>query len=283
MRGASSDATVATAAHDVLVELIGQLPEPFSGCAGPSIVGVEAAYETALDRIGPGDAKDKGVRLGRAAAATILADRTGDGSNTELFDVNARQGTAPGQYRFTPHCEPPEPPSCSTPIGFVFAPGWADVTPFTLQDSRQFRPEPPYEVTGEVRRRPERGQAAGSGHQQGADRRPDRDRPVLVRELPADVEPDRQDRLRVRSGPSVWEDARLFGLLNMAMADGYIGSFETKRHYYTWRPVTAIRGGRPRGNFGTTGDPTWTPLSRLLPSRRTTRLTASRVRPPPGS
>ena len=41
-----------------------------------------------------------------------------------------------------------------------------------------------------------------------------------------------------------WENARLFGLLNLAMADGYIGSWEAKYHYNFWRPVTAIRTGR---------------------------------------
>ena len=43
-------------------------------------------------------------------------------------------------------------------------------------------------------------------------------------------------------GLDLWENARLFGLLNMALADGYIGSFDTKYHGYNyWRPVTAIR------------------------------------------
>jgi hypothetical protein len=29
----------------------------------------------------------------------------------------------------------------------------------------------------------------------------------------------------------LWDNARMFGLLNMALADGYIGSWETKYHY----------------------------------------------------
>jgi YHS domain-containing protein/membrane-associated phospholipid phosphatase len=39
----------------------------------------------------------------------------------------------------------------------------------------------------------------------------------------------------------VWENARLFALVNLAMADGYIAGFESKYHYNYWRPVTAIR------------------------------------------
>ena len=37
--------------------------------------------------------------------------------------------------------------------------------------------------------------------------------------------------------------ARLFALVNLAMADGFIGGFEAKYHYNYWRPATAIREG----------------------------------------
>jgi hypothetical protein len=57
-----------------------------------------------------------------------------------------------------------------------------------------------------------------------------------------------------------WENARLFGLLNLAMADGYIGSWEAKYHYKFWRPITAIRLGDTDGNPDTEGVLDWTPL-----------------------
>src|SRR5262249_30679185 len=47
-------------------------------------------------------------------------------------------------------------------------------------------------------------------------------------------------------GPA--ESARLFALLNLAMADGFIAGFEAKYHYAYWRPATAIREG---------GEPSW--------------------------
>jgi hypothetical protein len=56
-------------------------------------------------------------------------------------------------------------------------------------------------------------------------------------------------------GSSLWDSARLFGLLNIAMAGRYVANFETKRHYNTWRPVTAIRMADTDGNPRTTGDP----------------------------
>ncbi len=46
----------------------------------------------------------------------------------------------------------------------------------------------------------------------------------------------------------------------MALADGYVGSFDTKYHYDYWRPVTAIRAADGDGNPDTRVDPTWTPL-----------------------
>ena len=41
----------------------------------------------------------------------------------------------------------------------------------------------------------------------------------------------------------IWENARLFALLNLAMADGYIAGFDSKYHCNYWRPATAIRAG----------------------------------------
>ena len=69
----------------------------------------------------------------------------------------------------------------------------------------------------------------------------------------------------VDRGFDLWENARLFGLLNLAMADGYIASWEVKYHYSFWRPVTAIREGDADGNPNTQGDSTWTPLIPTYP------------------
>ena len=60
------------------------------------------------------------------------------------------------------------------------------------------------------------------------------------------------------------------------MADGYIGSFDTKYHYRFWRPVTAIRLADIDDNPATTADPTWTPLCR--PTHPGLRLRARRPR-----
>ena len=66
-------------------------------------------------------------------------------------------------------------------------------------------------------------------------------------------------------GLGPWRSARLFALLNAALMDGYVGTFETKYHYLFWRPVTAIRLAGTDGNPATHADRTWTPLQPTPP------------------
>ena len=53
------------------------------------------------------------------------------------------------------------------------------------------------------------------------------------------------------------EKARLFALLNVALADAAICAWDAKYTYAFWRPVTAIRNGDIDGNDDTVADPTW--------------------------
>jgi hypothetical protein len=251
-RQASTDAAVATAARDVLVPVLGQIPAPFpQACIDAAIAGVEADYAAALDAIADTPSKRKGVNVGAKAAAAILALRADDGSDTPLLDFEYPQGTEPGEYRFTP----------GTP--FAFAPGWQDVTPFVLEDSSQFRADPPYDVTDdaytadfdEVKR------LGGDGITTPSERTPDETETALFWVESSPLQWNRIGRIvSADEGLDLWEQARLFGLLNMALADGYVGSFETKYLFNFWRPVTAIQTADTDGNPDTAVDPTWTPL-----------------------
>jgi hypothetical protein len=62
-----------------------------------------------------------------------------------------------------------------------------------------------------------------------------------------------------------WENARLFALLNVSMADGYVASWESKYHYNFWRPVTAIQNAASDGNPDTIEDLAWNPLQFTYP------------------
>ena len=59
---------------------------------------------------------------------------------------------------------------------------------------------------------------------------------------------------------NVGDSARMFALVNIAMADAAMTSWQAKIHYNVWRPSTAIQLGDTDGNRHTVGDPTWQPL-----------------------
>ena len=255
--GTSPDAAVAAAARDVLVTVLGSfsffLP---ADCINGGIASVEADYAAALAAIPNGPARSHGVALGQAAAAAILALRSGDGFDTPPIDPTYQEGTAPGEYRYTP----------GTP--FAFAPHWGEVTPFVLHDGSQFRPGPPYSLTSH-KYAADVNEVQGLGGDGVTTPSARTDEQTEIALFWVESSPLAWNRLTrsvaTAEGIDVWESARLFGLLNLAMADGYIGTFDTKYHYRFWRPVTAIRLAAIDGNPATTADPTWTPLVQTPP------------------
>ena len=141
--GASPEAAVAAAAHEVLVSQIARIGAPIPArCVSAGIASADADYTRALAGIDDGVAKAQGIALGKAAAAAVIARRTNDGSNAPLVDPNFAQGSAPGEWRFTPG---------SPPIAFAAA--WGHVKPFVLRDAAQFRPGPPLHVGCDSSRR----------------------------------------------------------------------------------------------------------------------------------
>ena len=256
--GASLDAAVAAAARDVLVPVLGSLAFFLpADCVDAGIASVEADYAAALAAIPDGPAKTQGLAVGQDAAAAVLALRASDGFDTALVDPNYQEGTAPGEYRYTP----------GTP--FAFAPGLGDdLTPFVLKDSSQFRPGPPYQLgsqkyaadVNEVQR-------LGGDDVTTPSARTDEQTEIALFWL--ESSPLAWNRIArtvsTAQGLDAWQNARLFGLLNLALADGYIGTWDTKYHYRFWRPVTAIRLADIDGNPATTADPTWTPLVETPP------------------
>jgi hypothetical protein len=251
---ASPAAAVAAAARDALVQTLNDLPAELfpPSCAAAGVASVEADYQEALAAIPDGPAKQRGIAIGERSAATIVARRASDGANDPpLVDPNYPQGDSPGEYRFTP----------GTP--FAFAPNWGNVTPFALTDSSQFRAHPPYPLTSRPYARDlnEVQRLGGDGTTTPSARTAEQTQIALFWVESSPLAWNRIARtLATDRGLDMWAAARLFGLLNIGLADGYIGSFDTKYHYNFWRPVTAIRLADTDGNRHTTADPTWTPL-----------------------
>ena len=251
-RTASVAAAVAQASRDVLVPTLLAIPAPFpSECGQAGAQLVEEEYAQKLAAVPTGPAKADGQAVGAAAAAAVLALRAGDGSNQPLADPAFPQGTSPGQWRFTPDRP------------FAFGPGWSTVDPFVLSSADQFVPPPPPALGSaqytadftEVKRLG--GDGIGTPSERTAEQ-------TEIAQFWVESSPLAWNRIArtVAEGRHLdaWRSARLFGLLNTALADTYVASFETKYRYLFWRPVTAIREAGTDGNPATEPDPTWTPL-----------------------
>jgi hypothetical protein len=61
------------------------------------------------------------------------------------------------------------------------------------------------------------------------------------------------------------ENARLFAVLNVAIADAGIAVWNAKLFYNFWRPITAIQLAENDGNIATAPDPDWAPLTPTPP------------------
>jgi PAP2 superfamily len=258
--GGSPEAAVAAAAHDVLVPLIRQLPSELvaQSCIDAGVASVEADYAASLAAIPSAPAKALGISVGQAAATAILTKRSADGVLGPFLNHDCPHATVPGQYQCTP----------GTP--FIVFETWEKVTPFVLQETVQFRPGPPYAVSeksyaddfNEVK------SLGGDGTTTPSARTPDQTEIALFWYESSPLKWSRIARaVAVGRKLDLWENARLFGLLNMALADGYIAMVATKNYYNYWRPVTAIQTGETDGNPATTGNPAWTPLRPTPPDQ----------------
>ncbi len=74
-------------------------------------------------------------------------------------------------------------------------------------------------------------------------------------------------------GNSELENARLFALINLAMADAGIAAWEAKYSYQFWRPIVGIRGAASTGNPATIADPNWQPLGAQADNNSGTNFT----------
>ena len=257
----SIDAAIAQAARDTLVAMYPSQRAAFN-----------AELADDLNDIPGGNAKTRGIALGRRAAAAILARVANDGSDhaeprlgIEFFPSNQ-----PGKWR--------QDPISQVPI--ALGARWHEVDPLVLRSASQFRAAAPPALTSqayttafrEVKR------LGGDGIVTPTERTADQTiagiywgydgtpglaaPPRLYNQIAMQIADERNTN-------NVLELARLMALLNVAMCDAGIASWETKYFYQFWRPITGIREASPGnggptgqgdGNPNTIGDETFTPL-----------------------
>src|SRR5260221_549702 len=68
-------------------------------------------------------------------------------------------------------------------------------------------------------------------------------------------------QLSARKGLGLAENARLYALMSMALANAFITDWDAKFQYNYWRPLTAIRNGDKDSNDATERDAGWLPLN----------------------
>ena len=231
---ASADAAVAQAARDVLVARV-----PGQAAA------VQSAYDTFMASIPAGPAKDGGKAVGTAAAAGMLAMRTGD----HFDDVVPYVQPTPGPGVF-------EPIAPTTPVDVKLG----KVRPFTFDSPSKYRP-------GRAVRADEQALRAGRQRAEGDRRRRQHRRTPFQTEHArffsdqAYAQYSRAVRgVAVAHGLDLAESARLLGYVWVSAADTMIACWEAKYHYYFWRPNHAIQRADTDGNPATSPDPTWLPL-----------------------
>jgi hypothetical protein len=233
--GASTDAAIATAAHDVLRAI------------GPSSlwVGLDTALTNTLADVPDGPAEDEGVRAGRAAASAMLADRVGDGFMAPWTFV---LGTEAGDWR-------PATPTALDPDPWV-----ARLKPFLMRSSDQFRTEGPNPLTS-AKYTKEFNEVKSLGALDSTTRTPDQTTAAIFWQTPPAALWNGLARdLVTGRGVGTADAARLLAMVNLAVADGGISCWSDKYRWNFWRPIAAIREAGTDGNPDTAADPGWRSL-----------------------
>jgi hypothetical protein len=232
--GASADAAVAQAARDVLVARV-PLQTP----------AVQSAYDTYMGSIPDGPAKDAGKAVGAAAAAGMLAMRTGD----RFDDV-------------VPYVQPPVGPGVFEPIATtpVVDPKLAFVRPFTHASPSDYRPRGPLKLKS-GRYAKDVAEVQKYGRIDSTERTAAQTETVRFHTEQTFVQFNRTLReLANDRGLGLRESARLLGYVNVATADTMLACWEAKYHYYFWRPNHAIQRADTDGNAATSPELGWLPL-----------------------
>lgn len=236
----SREAAVAQAAYTVLINLYPAQQAAFDVALAQSLAAVP-------DRV----AKTAGIALGETVGASVLTWRNMDGSE---MTVPYAPGGNPGDW-------------LPTPPGFAPAlfPQWPLVAPFAMSRGDQFRSAGPPRLHS-LEYTLDFNEVKNLGSAQSVARTEDQTHIALFWADGAGTvtPPGHWNRIAqtvaATHKTTLGENARLFALLNIALADAAICAWDMKYMTNLWRPVTAIRQADLDGNPDTEADPSWTSL-----------------------
>src|SRR5438874_4002732 len=226
---ASREAAASAAAHQALVNLFPAAASSF-----------DALHAAILAAIPDGPQKTAGIVWGEFVANQILAARDNDGSDAL---VPPPDGSGPGVWV-------PTPPAFSP----YLLPQWGFVVPFGMSSSSQFRPPGPPSLDSE-QYAADYNEVKELGAALGSTRTADQTQIALFwadgagTETPPGHWNSIAQIIAAGRGNTLEENARLFALLNMAIADAAICAWDAKYEFHFWRPVTAIAFAEPELNW----------------------------------
>lgn len=238
--GASEVAAVAAAAHRALSALYPLQKTTF-----------DTLLASVLAAVPNGQAKTDGIVWGESVADAALLARSNDGSSTF---VNYTFGTDPGDWQLTP-------PGFEPPL----LPQWPDVDLFVITSGDQFRPVGPPSLASTVYAS-DVNEVQAYGSLTNSLRTADQ---TEIARFWADgartfTPPGHWNQIAaqfaVQPGRSLLDNAHLFAVLDLALADAGIVAWDAKYTFNFWRPVTAIQQADLDGNAATVKDQNWTPL-----------------------
>ena len=233
MGSSSESAAVAQAAHDVLLNYYPLQAD-----------GLQTALDKSLDAIGPGHARNKGVRIGADTARDYLRSREGDGY---LVDDPATRYDKPA---IAPYWQP-TPPA-------------ADMLGAWLGSLRNLvvapEPVPGHYTLGSSAWVDDYEEVRALGSVGSTVRTPAQTATALFHNSTnaAMTLGGSVIRYLVANPQGILETARIFAWMHGALADSLICAWQQKRDVGFWRPFQAIAGDD--GNPLTTPEPGWAPL-----------------------
>jgi hypothetical protein len=249
--GASKEAAIAQAAFRTLAALY-----------PAQMAKLNLKLNDFLATLPSGSAKNEGIAIGAVVADRILVERRNDGSQNSMPYT---AGMLPGQHR-------PDPLNPTQGFG---TPLWGTVKPFALPTVVAYRaPAPPALTSHEYAIA--FNDVKSNGAKVSTTRTPDQTEIGIFWGYDGSSKIGTPPRLynqvirtlSVQQGTDLRGNARLFALVNLAMADAGIQCWDTKYFYNIWRPILAVREADPGsgptgqgdGNPSTVGDPLFEPL-----------------------
>jgi hypothetical protein len=241
---ASKGAAASTAAHHVLVGLVDQAPLTATLTAQVKSdikARLDAENASSLAEIPDGQAKAKGIEVGAAAAAAMLANREGDG---RFGAPGFPSGSAPGEWR-----------------GGIDPSGWVrNVRPFTLPRPEYFHTAGPLALAS-AQYAVEFNEVKALGRVDSATRTAAQTSLAYWSVAhPAPMLYAAMRQVAASKGLTITEQARFHAMTSMTTADSAINCWAEKAHWLFWRPQTAIQLADTDGNPATEADTAWTSL-----------------------